>query len=466
MDLRGPAQEFRFALLERDGVDHRLTLRHFKSRLKYLPFRRVDHHRHAGDLRLRGHQVEERAHRRRTVDQPVVHADVDDLRPGVDLCAGHRERLFVVGFADQPCETGRSGDVRAFADVDEVGFGDDPQRLQTAQGRDVFRRGNGPRGVVSGYFRQFEYVGGRRAAAAAHDVHQSATHILADIPGEHFGRLVVTAHHVGKPCVRVRRDARSGHCRQPFEVGQQLLGPVGAIQSDRQQVRMRHRDGEGLDGLPREGAAAGVGERSGDHHGDRAAQPLAERVDGPEGRLGVERVENGLHQQDVRPAVHQSPHLIRICFDQLCEGHLAGRGILYVGRHRGRAVRGTHRSRHETRLLRVAGRELVGRAACDSGCGLRNLVSALFEPVVGQRHGVGVERVGFDDVGSRPQVFFVNLEHHVRAGQREQVVAALELHRPAGEPPAAVVLLLQSVALHHRAEASVEQQDAALQLVV
>jgi len=102
----------------------------------------------------------------------------------------------------------------------------------------------------------------------------------------------------------------------------------------------------------------------------------------------------------------------------------------------------------------------------DSGCGLRNLVSALFEPVVGQRHGVGVERVGFDDVGSRPQVFFVNLAHHVRAGQREQVVAALELHRPAGEPPAAVVLLLQSVALHHRAEASVEQQDAALQLVV
>ena len=60
----------------------------------------------------------------------------------------------------------------------------------------------------------------------------------------------------------------------------------------------------------------------------------------------------------------------------------------------------------------------------------------------------------------------MNLAHHVRAGQREQVVAALELHRPAGEPPAAVVLLLQSVALHHRAEASVEQQDAALQLVV
>ena len=64
------------------------------------------------------------------------------------------------------------------------------------------------------------------------------------------------------------------------------------------------------------------------------------------------------------------------------------------------------------------------------------------------------------------QVFFVDCAHHVGAGQRKQVVAALEQHRPAGEPLAAVVLLLQSVALHHRAEASVEQQDAALQLVV
>ena len=104
--LRGAAQELRLALLERYGVDHRLALRRLESGCEHLPFRRVDHHRHAGDLGLRGHQVEERAHRRGTVDQPVVHADIDDLRPGIDLRAGHRKGLFVVALADQPGEFG------------------------------------------------------------------------------------------------------------------------------------------------------------------------------------------------------------------------------------------------------------------------------------------------------------------------------------------------------------------------
>ena len=466
MYLRGAAQELRLALLERYGVDHRLALRRFESGCEHLPFRRVDHHRHAGDLGLRGHQVEERAHRRGTVDQPVVHADIDDLRPGIDLRAGHRKGLFVVALADQPGEFGRSGDVRAFADVDEVGFGDDPQRLQTAQHRRMAGFGKGSRGVLPGDLREFEDVRGRGAAASAHDVDQSAPQVLPDIFGEHFGRLVVAAHDVGKPGVGVRRDAGFGHRRQPFEVGQELPGPVGAVEADGEQFGVRHRGGERLDGLSREGAAAGVGERSRDHHGNPSPQLRAERVDGVEGRLGVERVEDGFHQQDVRAAVHESPRLVRIGFGQLCEGHFAGRGVRHVGRHRGRAVRGAHRARHEAGFLRVAGREFIRRTAGRFGRGLRDFVGQPLHAVVGQRHGVGVERVGLDDVGSRLQVFFVDFAHYVGARQHEQVVAPFQLHGPVAEAFAAVVLLLQSVALDHRPEAAVEQQNAFFQLFV
>lgn len=81
------------------------------------------------------------AHGLRPVDQTVVHADVDELRSGVDLCAGHGERFVVVAFADETGELRRAGHVGALADVDEVGLGDDAQRFETAQDRDMARCG-------------------------------------------------------------------------------------------------------------------------------------------------------------------------------------------------------------------------------------------------------------------------------------------------------------------------------------
>jgi len=54
----------------------------------------------------------------------------------------------------------------------------------------------------------------------------------------------------------------------------------------------------------------------------------------------------------------------------------------------------------------------------------------------------------------------VDFAHHVGAGQRQQVVAAAQLPFPVAEPFAAVGRFVQPVALHHRAEAAVEQQDA------
>ena len=96
MYLPCAAQEFGFALLERDRIDHGLALRDLQTRREHLPFRGVDHRRHAGDFRLRGHQVEECAHGFDAVDHAVVHADVDDLRPRIDLRTGYRQGLFVI----------------------------------------------------------------------------------------------------------------------------------------------------------------------------------------------------------------------------------------------------------------------------------------------------------------------------------------------------------------------------------
>ena len=60
----------------------------------------------------------------------------------------------------------------------------------------------------------------------------------------------------------------------------------------------------------------------------------------------------------------------------------------------------------------------------------------------------------------------MDFAHYVGARQHEQVVAPFQLHGPVAEAFAAVVLLLQSVALDHRPEAAVEQQNAFFQLFV
>ncbi len=390
-DAAGPFEEALLALLERDRVDHGATLRHLETRFDHLPARRVDHHGDAGDLGLGGHEIEEGAHRLDAVDQAVVHADVDHLGPGFDLGARHGEGLFVAVLADEAGETGRSGDVRALADVDEVLFGRDFERLQTAQYGDVPRRGERARRIVADDLAQLEDMGGGGAAAAADDVHQPAAQVFGQIGGEHFGRLVIAAHEVRQPRVGVGRDAAGGDLRQPLEVGEQLAGPEGAVQADREQVGMLYGGAQRLDGLPREGAAAAVGERPREHDGEPAARFGGDLLDGEEGRFGVERVENRLDEQDVGAALDEAAHLLGVGLGQFAEGDLAGCGVLDVGRHGGRTVRRADRAGDEARPFGVAQHAAVGLAAGQAGRRTGDLAGVGLQPVVGQRHGVGVE---------------------------------------------------------------------------
>ena len=60
----GLAQELLLAFLHRDRVDDRLALHAFEPGLDHREFRRIDHHRHARDIRLGGDEVEELDHHR------------------------------------------------------------------------------------------------------------------------------------------------------------------------------------------------------------------------------------------------------------------------------------------------------------------------------------------------------------------------------------------------------------------
>ena len=81
-----------FALLERNRIDDRLALHAFQAGFDHRKFRGIDHHRHAGDIGLRGDEVEERRHRLFGIEQALVHVDVENLRAVFDLIAGDSER--------------------------------------------------------------------------------------------------------------------------------------------------------------------------------------------------------------------------------------------------------------------------------------------------------------------------------------------------------------------------------------
>ena len=60
--VAGVAQKHLFTLLQRDAVDDGLALYTLQSSSNDLPLRGVDHYGYAGNIRLRGYQVEEGHH--------------------------------------------------------------------------------------------------------------------------------------------------------------------------------------------------------------------------------------------------------------------------------------------------------------------------------------------------------------------------------------------------------------------
>ena len=134
----GLAAELVLAFLHRDRVDDALALQALQAGLDHAPLRRVDHHRHAGDLGLAGHEVQEAHHRRLAVEHRLVHVDVDDLRAVLDLLARDGQRLLELAGQDHAGERLRAGDVGALADVDEQVPGVQRHGLQPGQ---LHRRG-------------------------------------------------------------------------------------------------------------------------------------------------------------------------------------------------------------------------------------------------------------------------------------------------------------------------------------
>src|SRR5690606_18056678 len=109
-----------FTTLQADRIDNTLPLKAFESCFDNFPFRGIDHDRHAGDLRLRRHQIEELHHGGPGIEHAFIHVDIDDLCTAANLFQGDFKGLIVLVFLDKTEKFLRTRHIGTFTDVDEV----------------------------------------------------------------------------------------------------------------------------------------------------------------------------------------------------------------------------------------------------------------------------------------------------------------------------------------------------------
>ncbi len=210
-------------------------------------------------------------------------------------------------------------------------------------------------------------VVGRRAAAAADDVHEAAAGELLQVAAGVRRPLVVFAERVRQAGVRIARDVTVGDARQLGDVRPHVARAQRAVDADAERPGVRDRDIEGVDRLPRQRAAAAVGDGDRDHQRQAHAALLEHLLDRDDARLRVERVDDRLEQQQIAAAVDQAAHLLPVGLAQLVEGHVAERRVVDVGRNRQDAVGRPHRAGDEARAVGRARRSTRPRPPSPAG---------------------------------------------------------------------------------------------------
>ena len=301
---------------------------------------------------------------------------------------------------------------------------------------------------------------GRRPATAADDIHHASAGEIADDLRHLLRRLVVFAELVRQAGVRVRSDMNRREPRYLFHMGRELFGAESAIEADRERLRVQDRIAERFDGLSRQGAAAGVGDRARNHQRQAFACVFEEIQAGMDRRLRVQGVERGFDQQQVGAAFDEGGDGDGVVFGQFVEGNIAEPGIVDIGRNRGRLARRADDAGDETRLLRRARVHLVAGGAGQPRTRQIQLAMQIFQAVIGLGAASRIEGIRFDDIGARLQISQVDIPDQIGLRQVEQVVVTAEIDLPVAKTLAAKVGLAEAPGLNHRAHGAVEQHDA------
>ena len=164
---------------------------------------------------------------------------------------------------------------------------------------------------------------------------------------------------------------------------------------------------------------------TGDHH-RHFAFPLRENVaDRKQTRLHIQRVKTGLRQQQIDTAIQQTSNLFSIGFHHLVKRKRPRTGLISV--HRQLNFRGPNAARHEARLTGIGCGRFVSHSPSELCTDAVDLPGQMRKFELFQRHDVGVERIGLDDVGADVDVFLMYFGNQIRLRQHQQVSGILDI---------------------------------------
>ena len=327
-----------------------------------------------------------------------------------------------------------------------------------------------------------------RATAAAHDVQPALFGPRTDLRSEGLRCFWETCRgqRIGQSGIGIHANFGIGDAVEFLDVGPHFFGTEGAVKSDGDRLGVADRVPKGFDRLPRQRAARQVGDRARDHQRQSDLQAILHLLDGQERGLGVERVEDGFHQQDIHAPFDERLHLFGVSRDQLLKTHGPESGIVDIRRDRGGD---RHRSNgpgnisgdargFEHRIDRAPGQFGRSQIHFPSQVAQERILDHIIEKglifatlgmtkeKVVLADGRRRKRVRFNEVGPGLQIVPVNFFDDLRLGDLEQLVVALEvLPLPIAEALASKLGLAQFVTLDDSSHGSINDGNALFQQV-
>ena len=326
-------QELLFTLLQGNGIHDSLALHALQARFQHFPLGGIHHERDAGDIRLRGNEIKKADHGLGAVDQAVVKTEIQHHGSILHLLAGNGYRFLIIPFTNQARKFGGTRHIAAFPHKKGILLPRMIVRLITGQAQHGLLRGwNAGSQAFHGSGNGADMFR-RGAAAAAHDIQQAQGRVLLHEPGHVLRKKVVAggAERVGKPGIRVNGHVAIRQAGKLLRKGAHQVRPQGAIDAHGKRADVTNGIPERFNRLAGQRASGLVRQRDGHHDRNGGLRLFLKNLfNGEQGRLGVQRVENRLHQQHVHSSFQQGQNLVAVGLPQLAEIHGPEAGIVHV----------------------------------------------------------------------------------------------------------------------------------------
>ena len=211
--------------------------------------------------------------------------------------------------------------------------------------------------------------------------------------------------------------------------------------------------------LPRKSTSCNIRNSNRKHKRNLAPCLLHCRFRSINGRFGIQGIENGFYQKRIHPSFQQGLHLFLIGGGQFIVCQSTQGRIIDIRTHGTSLVSRTYRTCYKSRFTRGLRGIFIGQFASKSGSDQINLTTQILHMIVCHRNPLGIERICFNNISSRFQVFAVNVLYHIRTGKAKQIIITFHLSGYPGKTLSAKILFGQVVPLYHGSHRTVKDED-------